>query len=62
MFTVEEKPLSVEEQTSLKISVCAWCKSIYDDSGKPLIRLDEEFALFPSHGICKPCKDDMLKK
>lgn len=46
-----------------KIHVCAWCECIYDDDGKRLIKLDEEtYKLFPSHGICRVCKDEALGK
>ena len=43
------------------VHVCAWCKCIYDDQGKRLIKLDEEdYKEYPSHGICLQCKTELL--
>lgn len=45
------------------VHVCAWCRCIYDDLGKRLVKLDDEsFQMFPSHGICKVCKDELLSE
>lgn len=44
------------------VHVCAWCKCIYDDEGKRLVKLDDEtYSIFPSHGICRICKTTMLE-
>jgi hypothetical protein len=45
-----------------KISVCAWCRSVYDaETGKRLRRLtDAEYTLVLSHGCCPECWHKML--
>lgn len=56
----KEENMNIEEKL-YGIHVCAWCKCIYDDEGKRLVKLDDDtFTMFPSHGICIICKTTML--